>query len=177
MCWRWPRWDCLCGARGWLASASFRGASRSFVPIWSLFKRPIPGVSPLLREQPTRAMSIPEADWRVSAGSDSPPARVAAIRQRIAQQRAGIAAQFKSLIAPRPDPRPPKPLPALGIGLVIVAALVLTTSRRARVITQAAVSTGWLAWRALRLARAFSASFSTRPSRDNAKDQGRTRAS
>ncbi|NBS62957.1 MAG: hypothetical protein EBT33_01225 [Betaproteobacteria bacterium] len=116
-------------------------------------------------------------DRRASTAPDSPRARVAAIRQRIAHQREGIAAQFTSLIAPRTDPRPRTPLPALGIGVVIMAALALATSRRARVVTQAAVSAGWLAWRALRLTRAVLASLSTRPSRDNAKDQGRTRAS
>ncbi|MEY4215016.1 MAG: hypothetical protein RL458_3242 [Pseudomonadota bacterium] len=122
-------------------------------------------------------MVSPEMDRRASTAPDSPHTRVAAIRQRIAQQREGIAAQFTSLVAPRTDPRPRTPLPAPGIGVVIMATLVLATSRRARIVTHAAVSAGWLAWRALRLARALSVSLSIRPSRDTANHQGRTRAS
>ena len=122
-------------------------------------------------------MSTPEVNRQASVWPDSPQARVAAIRQRIAREREGLAARFQALTPPRLDPRPPKPFPVFGIGVLITATLVLLTCRRIRVITQAAVSTGWLAWRVLRLARALSAALGTQPSRTEATDQGRTRAS
>jgi hypothetical protein len=122
-------------------------------------------------------MSTPEANRQASVWPDSPQARVAAIRQRIAHQREGFPARFQSLIPSRLEQRQPKPFPVFGIGVVLTAALVLVTFRRARVITQAAISTGWLAWRGLRLARALSTALVARPSRTESTDQGRTRAS